>query len=846
MLIEKVECVFSAYPSSTITMNFLTIPDLSCAPTDYPPPDPAIQYTFALDIWQQYAVSAIHKAHNVLVTAKTGSGKTLVGEYQIAHSLSQGKRVFYTTPIKSLSNQKYNDLKHLFPSASVGVMTGDIKSNPEADIVVMTTEILRNLLFKQSTTTETLGIAGTLSLENVDAVVFDEVHYINDPERGHVWEETLILLPSHIKLILLSATIDSPELFAEWLGVAKQRPILLLATKHRIVPLIHGVWDPTQKSLPLQPLKKGDEAPYESQIYTKWLRARDAHTKAADEWSATVARAKVLGESVAGSDNKIKVHSFTNTLNYAIQELQSRDLLPALFFVFSRKDCEKYAQQVQGSLLDSSDTAAVKHIIQFHLHTYMSTLETLPQYHQIIRLLERGIAFHHSGLLPLLKEIVELLFSKGYVRVLFCTETFAVGLNMPARTVVFLDLKKPAEQHGFRLIRPDEYIQMAGRAGRRGKDKQGVVIYMPARNPIEPDEMIAIMSGSLAPLTSRIHFHYDFILKALHCSKSESTSEIMWDAIVNQSYWKRQQDLHIQDLVRKKEEYEKRIVSECALTPLEADAMQTKKLLETQVKTLVNAPRKRAQGDYDKWKERHAGPKWKQVETMYEQKQKMQTIIEEINTGIQSASQPLSLRIQPILNALQDWNAVEDAAVIPPTQTLFGLLATELNEGNPMLITKLYLSQRLKDASPEEIVAALGLFIVDREAMNKSVEPAALPTHFNDSFRELMYEIDTWACQGITIDKKYGIQSPDGFWDLSTFWACIGYEWLQGGSAAHIASMYEIYEGNLMKGLLKLANLVNEWINLATYVADVDMLKKMESINLLRDIACPESLYLKL
>ena len=172
-------------------MTFLQIPDLSKKP-DVLPPHP---YTFPLDPFQQHAICAIAKDENVLVCAKTGSGKTLVGEYQIYHSLQKGKRIFYTTPIKSLSNQKFNDLKHLFPDASVGIMTGDIKFCPDAQVVIMTTEILRNLLYKKGTTTEHLGLTASISMENLDAVIFDECHYINDKDRGKVWEETLILLP---------------------------------------------------------------------------------------------------------------------------------------------------------------------------------------------------------------------------------------------------------------------------------------------------------------------------------------------------------------------------------------------------------------------------------------------------------------------------------------------------------------------------------------------------------------------------------------------------------------------------------------------------------------------------
>jgi len=294
-------------------MSFLSIPSTQSPPVDYPPADPAISYTFPLDVWQQQAIVAIHKNHNILVTAKTGSGKTLVGEYQIAYSLKEHKRIFYTTPIKSLSNQKFHDLKKLFPTASVGILTGDIKFNPEADIIVMTTEILRNLLFKANTATAKLGTAGTITLDNLGAVIFDEVHYINDPERGHVWEETLILLPPTVRLILLSATIDSPEIFAGWLGAAKQHPIVLLKTTHRIVPLVHGVYDNSTPLAqpPLQPLKTGDEAPFQPHVYNAWLRQREDQLKAKDKWAEHVKAAHKIGESIAGSSDKIKIKSCT-------------------------------------------------------------------------------------------------------------------------------------------------------------------------------------------------------------------------------------------------------------------------------------------------------------------------------------------------------------------------------------------------------------------------------------------------------------------------------------------------------------------------------------------------------
>ena len=827
-------------------MSFLQIPSTTTPVTDYPPENPAIDYTFPLDIWQQQAVNAIHKDMNVLVTAKTGSGKTLVGEYQIAYSLKQGKRVFYTTPIKSLSNQKYHDLKHLFPKNTVGIMTGDIKSNPEADIVIMTTEILRNLLFKQHTSTAKLGTAGELTMDNVNAVIFDEVHYINDVDRGHVWEETLILLPPHVRLILLSATIDSPEVFASWLGKAKQHPIVLLKTTHRIVPLVHGLYDPTQSPYPLKAVKTGDEAPYNAEVYKAWLRNKEQRLKAADDWAARVKTAQAAGDSIAGAKGKVKLQSFTHSLNECVDQLKTRDLLPALFFVFSRKECERYADQLTGSLIDSTGAASVKHMIKFHLHKYDETLQHLPQYHQITSLLERGIAFHHSGLLPLLKEIVELLFSKGYIKALFCTETFAVGLNMPARTVVFLDLKKPHDGEGFRPLRPDEYIQMAGRAGRRGKDTQGVVLYLPSRNPVEPEELHGIFTNALVPLQSRLQFHYDFILKAIHTTKPDTNP--VWNTVVDASYWATQRAT-ANDQLRMEIQTQAQVLADIPISTSDIAELDQKTALELQVKTSTNAAKRKASQELERWKERHMGPRWATSTKLYIQYKTTEAQIQRLKEYLVSETQDITeQRIQPVMNALKTWGAFVETPTAQriPILSTFGVMATECNEGNSLLMAKLYESKLLQGASMEEIVAVLGSFIVDRESQGKTVHPNSLG--LSDRIKTTLVQIDRWGQEGYRIDKECGVDSPLDYWSLATLWTEIGYGWATYQSAGELSKKYEIYEGNLMRGLLKLTSLVNEWITVATYLADVDMLETMKNAQqtLLRDIAQPESLYLRL
>ena len=409
--------------SDTMT-SLLIEPDAMVAPAAWPPTEElAIPTKYELDPFQKHAVLGIHAGDHVFVTAKTGSGKTFVGEYLIARCLAKGQRVFYTTPIKSLSNQKYHDLKKLFSSATVGILTGDMKMCPDAQIVVMTAEILRNLFYKRGSSTEHVGVTSAVSLEGVGGIVMDEVHYIQDPDRGHVWEETLILakeslsvesqsvvsdtgkpvVESPIQLVLLSATLPSASSLAGWLADLHQRRTWLLSTTYRIVPLVHGILErsTTADGWRVKPLLD-DKGRWISDAYTGWIRDRKAlHDSAEIHRRAVDARKR---DGYAGSairDSKVKIESPIERLHRTVEWLAATKQLPALFFVFSRKECERLASLVPGSVIDSSDSASARHIIDFHLSRHRETLERSPQYHQIRDLLMRGIAFHHSGLLPI-------------------------------------------------------------------------------------------------------------------------------------------------------------------------------------------------------------------------------------------------------------------------------------------------------------------------------------------------------------------------------------------------------------------------------------------------------------
>jgi superfamily II RNA helicase len=800
------------------------------------PPHP---YTFPLDPFQQHAISAIAKDENVLVCAKTGSGKTLVGEYQIYHSLNKGKRVFYTTPIKSLSNQKFYDLKRQFKDASVGIMTGDIKFCPDAQIVIMTTEILRNLLYKKGTTTEHLGLTASISMENLDAVIFDECHYINDKNRGKIWEETMILLPPTLNLVMLSATLDHPEYFASWLGTLKQKPIHLIETQYRVVPLTHNLLDTNYNIIPLMNAKEV----YFEKTYTDWLRAQQNLQDDRKTYQQQVKDARNAG--VEGAiDGKVHTFSFVHQMNETIKMLDKENLLPALFFVLSRKQCEAYANKVNGSLLSSSNTAIVKHIISFHLHRHMKELERVPQYHQIYDLLCRGIAFHHSGLLPLLKEIVEVLFSKGYVRIMFCTETFAVGLNMPTKTVLFAGFKKYDEQTGgMRMLRNDEYIQMAGRAGRRGKDDKGVVIYLPDREPVEPIEMKTMMKGSKPPILSRMDFHYDFILKTLQ--SSEPSQPLKWLNIMEQSYWFQQRQKQIRSLRIDIKTYEKKM-NEIKVEEPFLSGCEKRYELEYNIKQTVNAARKEFQKQLDTLKNKQVGPKWVAAWTNYNN---LTTIKKEYDLFIEDLKELEAHQdsIRPTVTFLHKIGYImhNDVQTLKNEDlTLRGILATEINEGHQILMTELYTREIIHALSGEEIVATLACFMEEKETeespslnelrVSNNVYSALIKT------KEIAYEF-----QIIEDSTGYPVEN---YWAISTQMIEPMLRWIEGENASIICQEHGLFEGNFIRSVMKMSNMLDEWLSMATYCQHTEQIDKILAVRekIIRDIVISDSLYLSL
>ncbi|GMM50196.1 ATP-dependent RNA helicase [Starmerella bacillaris] len=448
-----------------------------------PSTDPARTYPFTLDPFQQMSVNAIERNESVLVSAHTSAGKTVVAEYAIAQSLRNKQRVIYTSPIKALSNQKYRELLATF--GDVGLMTGDITINPDASCLVMTTEILRSMLYR-----------GSEVMREVAWVVFDEIHYMRDKERGVVWEETIILLPDSVRYVFLSATIPNAMEFAQWICEIHEQPCHVVYTNYRPTPLQHYLFPEGGDGINLVVDEKGD---FREESFHKAMRSIGDKDQ----------------EAGAGSKNKRKqVKGDTTDIYRIIKMIMMKNFNPVIVFSFSKRECETLALKM--SKLDFNtpeEHDMVSKVFRNAIDQLAPADQQLQQIQSIYPLLKRGIGVHHSGLLPILKEVIELLFQEGLLKVLFATETFSIGLNMPAKTVVFTSVRK-FDGKQMRWVSGGEYIQMSGRAGRRGLDDRGIVIMM-INEQMEPAVAKGMVLGVADRLDSAFHLGYNMILNLL-------------------------------------------------------------------------------------------------------------------------------------------------------------------------------------------------------------------------------------------------------------------------------------------------------------------------------------------
>ena len=437
-----------------------------------------------LDDFQREAIYHLDQGMSVFVSAPTGTGKTLIADYIIEKDFAAGSRVIYTAPIKALSNQKYKQFKALVGEANVGLVTGDVVTNESAPIVLMTTEIFRNMLLESND-----------SMEDVAHVIFDEIHYIADEERGFVWEESLIFMPEHMQFLGLSATVPNADQLAQWMGTLRAEPIKVVKAFDRVVPLEHRFYSP-------------ETGICSRKTVVRYYKRHD------------------LGQLSYQERQQQRRARMQNPPHIGLLKELGPDYLPVLFFVFSRRGTEQLAQELSAvqDYLTPGEKAEVEATMERHLEGL--SVQGLISVERLRDCLVKGIAFHHAGMLPALKEVVEELFERRLVKVLYATETFAVGVNFPVRTVCFESYRK-FDGRGFRALTNNEYFQMAGRAGRRGIDAKGYVFVNVAFDFFDPNELIRPNESRLEPVQSQFVLSYNSVLNMIQNHSDGEIRELL-------------------------------------------------------------------------------------------------------------------------------------------------------------------------------------------------------------------------------------------------------------------------------------------------------------------------------
>ena len=756
-----------------------------------PPEDisnPAITFPYEPDAFQKHAFRRLEDNHHLLVTAHTGSGKTSIGEYAIGKAIRDGKKVVYTAPIKALSNQIYGDLKRKYPAWDLGIKTGDIDLKSDAQAVIMTTEILRNYLFKASS-----------ELENIGVVIFDEVHYIKDRERGAVWEEAIIMMPATIQMVLLSATLPDAEEFGQWVATCKNHPVSYITTNRRVVPLTHYLMTGPSKSRMVEIMDNN-----------KVFHLK-AYTQASQEY-----------------DFK------PSSLNAYIRAMD----LPAMFFCFSRKKCESHAKSIQTALVDGTEATAIGNLYKSLIRKFDKSVAFSLQAVQLYPLLLKGVGFHHAGLLNPLKEIVQMLFTAGLIKVLFVTETFAAGVNMPAKTVVFTGLTKFETQgNTFRHLYTEEYLQMAGRAGRRGIDTIGTVIILPFRTADLPEVgvMRAMLTGDVRPIVSRLRLDISFIMKSLYNGQDT-------DSILSKSLYSTQLQKEIRQSTLCLEKLKLKLKSSNPLA-FEKETMDLIQMHSHYVGKLLSSKSART---YHKTLAVFPGG-LTALEPLYqayraEQELKQGISVEQQNVFHLENQINDELHFQFDFLAKNGFLAAEytDFRLYTKTHlTPLGIACTEINECEPHLLARCIYDGLFNPLTEDELLAGLAVFLgaeKDREIKYASavMKRKLLP----------IYELEA-TINGINAKAGLPALAP-----ISDYWVNPVMAWITEGKMGAVYNendeAEDLGEGEFVKAILNVANIAEEVLGVANLLQLNALAKKLENAKtrLVWGIVTPHSLYL--
>ena len=807
------------------------------------------KYPFPLSDFQKYSIHATVNGHHSLITAHTGSGKSLPAEFAIEHCVAKGKRVIYTSPIKALSNQKYYDFRTKYPDITLGLMTGDIKMNPDADVLIMTTEILMNYLFTYKEEEDEQGIHFQMDIKKeLACVVFDEVHYINDADRGYVWEQCILMLPEHVQIIMLSATIDSPEKFAKWCekeGSSKQ--VYLSSTSHRIVPLKHYAYMITNETA-FKNIRDKSQQLLIRENTDKLMLVKDADGSFNSDTVLKIKNVKNLLD-----DNRIFVKK-PHVLNKLSKHLYDNDMLPAIVFVFSRKNVEHYAKQITTPVLDFDSNIPLivarecDQIIR-KLPNYKEIVH-LPEYVSMISLLEKGIGIHHSGMLPVLREITEIMISKKYINLLFATESFAIGLNCPIRTAVFTSLTK-FDGNKMRFLHPHEYNQAASRCGRRGIDTLGQVIH--CNNmfelPTETDYK-NILCGSPQTLVSKFRISFQMILNMMQngMCKYENLHKFVEQSMLNNelntAIYREQQYL-----TTCKKDLEEKTLS-VGNSNISSELCDTVLNLKSAMITSVNKKRRQLEKELRDcyMNNAHLDDKL----NIYIQFKESEQVYNKQDVYCRSLSNYIDTNVKSTIMILVNENFITSNPDGNYEFTNKGIIASQMSEIHSLVITDTLISTDFfKDFTPNQIICILSCFVDIKVPDDYKVHSFPINDYITS---ECIKNINTYIEKYATLENTYETFSGidyDGI--ISYNIASSIMDWCNCTNEFECKRLIEtqLYErdisiGEFTKAVMKISAITNELIKMCESINNIEMLHKLSGIDnmILKFVTTNQSLYI--
>lgn len=804
-------------------------------------------FNFPLSNFQKYSIKATVEGNHSLITAHTGSGKTLPAEFAIQYFTSQGKKVIYTAPIKALSNQKLHDLSEKYPDISFGLLTGDTKHNPEADVLIMTTEILRNTLFqrqinKDNENSDSL-LHFTMDVETeLACVIFDEIHYIDDSERGSVWEQSIIMLPKHVQMIMLSATIDNPELFAKWIEKKKEKEVVLSGTNKRVVPLNHYGYITTQQNY-IDNIKNQKDKKMVQDVVNNFILLKE---QGGDIDETNYHKIKKVERYFENNKSWVPRKNVLNTL---ANDLKEKDMLPAICFVFSRRNVEICAKEIDiqlhedGSNVPSIVENECRQLLVKKLTNWREYIR-LPEYNTIVKLLEKGVAIHHAGILPIFREMIEMMFEKKYIKLLFATETFAVGINMPTKTVLFSGLRK-FNGNTMRFLESHEYTQMAGRAGRRGIDKKGHVIH--CNNLFDYpslQEYRLMLSGSPKRIKSRFKISYNLILNIMH-NEPDKLVEFIEKSLMQEDI-----ESQIKNTSQEMAIVDERLFSlnkglSMLSTPLEILEQYNK--LTTTIQQYGNKDRKKKIKEIKNMEEIY--PKLKQDVCFLKERDQFNEQYLEHKKFKSYAEGYVKDSVELVMSILKQENFIDEKNKI----TEKGICATYMQEIHGLVFADLYFfTKGFKNLSAKEIVGLLSCFTDIRIKEEEKRQTHISQEKNDEEYETLVNKVKPTMDKYEDLEIKRKINTGTNYYchyDLVNYMI----DWCEGDSeliAKTILSRLKydenIFIGDFIKAILKINNIVKEIEKVAILLNNVELSNKLQEIPslTLKHVVTKQSLYL--